>query len=395
MWSRERRAVSLALAVVFAILLPAAITSAWIRDTILSTSGYVAAVTPVAANPEVRAQVEAAVTSKVDAALSNAETSLPPPARVLAGSLRAGLDGLARNAVGEFMASQAFQRLWADANRLVHSQVISVLNGDSKLLTVSGGEVMLNLLPLVNGVLHAISERLPAIAGGVLHLPAVTALPAAACHSVRGPASSGCTEVPLFPAATLARPRLVYRALVAVTWLVPVLTALAFTSALAASPRRRSTLLQLAVGGTLTVLAVMTALAIGQSSLIDRAGPRVQALTGVLVHALTGGFFTMSTWCVACGYAVIAIALLSDPAARRWLAPALGRTDLTGATPPGAVPPGVTLPGATLPDGWSYPVPPAYGRPGHAAPRPSAPAPGWPRRASGTAGRRRSWPWSS
>jgi hypothetical protein len=390
MWNRERRAVAAALAVVFAILLPAAITSAWIRGTILSTSGYVAAVTPVAADPEVHAVTETAVTSKVDAALSHAETSLPPPARALAGSLRAGLDGLARKAVGEFMASQAFQRLWADANRLVHSQVISVLNGDSKLLTVSGGEVMLNVLPLVNGVLHDISGRLPAIAGGVLHLPAVTALPAAACHSVTRTLSSACTQIPLFPAAALARPRLAYRALVDVTSLLLVLTPLAFGAALAVSPHRRRTLLQLAIGGTLTVLAVMTALAIGQSSLIDHAGPRVQALTGVLVHALTGGFFTMSTWCVACGYAVIAIALLSDPTARRWLAPALGRTDLTGAVPPEAVPPG-----ATRPDGWTYPVHPARRRPGRAAPRPSAPAPGWPRRASGTAGRRRSSPWSS
>ena len=69
----------------------------WIRGTILSTSGYVAAVTPVAASPEVRAVVEAAVTSKVDAALSYAETTLPPAARGLAGSLGTGLAGVARN----------------------------------------------------------------------------------------------------------------------------------------------------------------------------------------------------------------------------------------------------------------------------------------------------------
>jgi len=89
-WNRARRTVAAALAAAFAVLLPAAVTSAWIGGTILSTSGYVAAVTPVAASPAVRAAVGDAVTSQVHAALSYAETSLPPSARVLAGLLGTG-----------------------------------------------------------------------------------------------------------------------------------------------------------------------------------------------------------------------------------------------------------------------------------------------------------------
>ena len=89
-WNRARRAVAAALAAVFVILLPASVTSAWIGGTILSTSGYVAAVTPVAASPAIRAAVEDAVTSQVHTALSYAETSLPPSARVLAGLLGTG-----------------------------------------------------------------------------------------------------------------------------------------------------------------------------------------------------------------------------------------------------------------------------------------------------------------
>lgn len=338
MWSRERRAVAAALAVVFAILLPAAITSAWIRGTILSTSGYVAAVTPVAANPEVRAQVEAAVTSKVDAALSNGGPAVSPIARVLA--------GLARGAVDRFMTSQAFQHLWADANRVVHSQVISILNGDSTIVTATGGEVVLDLPLLVNDVLHAVSDQLSAIAGHAVSLPPLPAIPAAACHAIKpaassatGTASSGCTQIPLFPAAALAGPRHYYRILVATTTLLPVLTLLALAGAVAASPRRDRTLLQLAIGGTLTVLAVMIALSWGQTSLIDRAPPHSQAITGAFVHALTAGFFTMATWCVvAGGFAVTAVALLSSPAACR-----MYRRYLPGAYRPGAYRPSARL----------------------------------------------------
>ena len=323
MWNRERRAVAAALAATFAILLPAAVTGAWIRGTVLSTSGYVAAVTPVAANPEVRAVVEAAVISRIDAALSHAGDSRSPAAGLLAGPLRTWLAGLAENAVSTFLASQAFEHLWADANRLVHSQVIGVLDGDSRLVTVNGGEVVLNLLPLANGVLHTASSRLSAATGRAVSLPSVTALPATACRPVTRTPSSACAQVPLFPAATLARPRLVYRVLVFLAWLLPVLTAVSFCGALAISPRRRRTLLQLAIGGTLAVLAVMIAMALGQSSLIDHAVPRYQAVTSALAHALTGGFFTLSTWCLAGGCAVTAIALLSGSAV--WPVPAYRR----------------------------------------------------------------------
>jgi hypothetical protein len=52
---RTRRVLAAGLATAFVMLLPAGVTSVWLRGTVLSTSGYVAAVTPVATNPVVRA----------------------------------------------------------------------------------------------------------------------------------------------------------------------------------------------------------------------------------------------------------------------------------------------------------------------------------------------------
>jgi hypothetical protein len=308
--------VAAVLAATFAVLLPAAITSAWIRGTILSTSGYVAAVRPIAASPPVQETVEDAVTSRVDAALSHAVSALPPAARSLAGPLSTRLAGLARKLASQFIASQAFQRLWADANRLVHSQLISVLDGDSALLTTTGGEVVLNLTLLVNDVMHAVSGQLSAMTHGALSLPSVVNVPAAACHAINKTASSGCRQIPIFPAAALAGPRHIYRVLVATTALVLTLSPLALAGALAASPRRRRTLLQATTGGTLTVLAVMAAVSWGQSSLIDRVPPRHQAVPGVIVHALTASFFTMTAGCVAAGLAITVIALVSGPSCR-------------------------------------------------------------------------------
>jgi hypothetical protein len=86
----------------------------------------------------------------------------------------------------------------------------------------------------------------------------------------------------------------VYRVLTAATGLVLTLAPLAFAGALAASPNRRRTLLQRALGGTLTLVLADFAADRPRSILITRAAPSYQALTGVLVHALTNGFFWLA-----------------------------------------------------------------------------------------------------
>jgi len=312
-WNRARRVTAAALAAAFAVLLPVAVTGAWIRGTVLSTSGYVAAVTPVAANPAVRDTVQDVVTTQVDAALKHAESALPPAAGVPAGPLSTGLTDLTGNLIREFMASSAFQRLWAEVNRFAHSQLISVLSGDSTLVQATGGQVVLNLVPLVNDVLHRISRQLSSMTRSAISLPSVSTILAAACRVLPRTSSLACAQVPLFPAAALATPRQAYRILIAATWLAPALTPLAFASALAASPRRRRTLLQMAIGSMLILLAADTALSWLRSSLLARAVPRYHALTSVIVHALTNGLFSLTTWCMAGGLAVAAVALLSGP----------------------------------------------------------------------------------
>ena len=108
-----------------------------------------------------------------------------------------------------------------------------------------------------------------------------------------------------------AGPRLVFRALNVATALVLVLTPLAFACALVTSRRRRRTLLQMTIAGTLTLLAVTIALARLLSTLSTRATPRYQAVANVVVHALTNSFFTMTRWIVAGGFALAAGILLS------------------------------------------------------------------------------------
>lgn len=237
---------------------------------------------------------------------------------MLTGPLSTRLADLAGNRASEFMASSAFQRLWADMNRFAHSQLISVLNGDSALVQATGGQWVLNLVPLINDVLHGVSRQLSSMTRKALSLPSVSAIPAAACRVRPRTNSLACAQIPLFPATALAGPRHIYRILIAATWLVLALAPLAFASALAASPRRRRTLLQMSISSALILLAVSTAVCWLRSSLVARAVPRYHALTSVIVHALTNGFFSLTTWCVAGGIAMAAVALLSGRPRWRW-----------------------------------------------------------------------------
>lgn len=66
-------------------------------------------------------------------------------------------------------------------------------------------------------------------------------------------------------------------------------------------------------GGTLTLLLAMTVISWLQSSLTARADPPYQAVTSAVLHALTSSFFTFTTCCVAAGFALVAVTLLSGP----------------------------------------------------------------------------------
>ena len=261
---RARRALAAVLAAAFVLLLPAAVTGAWLRGTVLSTSGYVAAITPVAANPVVRATVSEAITSQSHAALNNAAKAVPS---ALTAPLSSGLAVLAGNSVSQFMTGPAFRKLWVTANTATHRQLIAVLNGNSTLVRTAGDSVVLNLAPL--------------------------------------------PRIPLLPATALAGPRQAYRVLTAATALVLILAPLAFAGALAAAPRRRRTLLQMALGGTLALALADLAADRLQSLLITRATPTYQALTGVFVQALTSGFFRLTAWLMTAGLALACVIVLA------------------------------------------------------------------------------------
>src|SRR5215472_8634974 len=322
---RARRVLAVVLVVLFAILLPVTIIATWAHRTVVNTDAYVATVGPLAASPAVQAAVSREVTNEIYAALDPQKTiasALPPKAAKLAGPLSNGVKGFLQDGINKSLASPEFQRLWVGANRFAQAQLITVLNGNSKVVQASNGQVVLNLVPLLNAALKDVQTRASALLGKNITLPNIsgTSIPAADCHkiaaAIRRPLPPTCGQIPLFPASALANAQRAYRAFNGIVLLLLIITPLVFIAALWASTRRRRTLLQLMIAGMLGLIVLRRVTYWLQSDLIAHAKPANQAALSVITGQVLHGLFTVTLWFLIGGLIVAVLALLSGP--YRW-----------------------------------------------------------------------------
>ena len=323
---RIRRVIAVVLVVVFAILLPVTIIATWAHRTVVNTDAYVATVGPIAASPAVRAAVSREVTKEIYAALDPQKaiaSALPPKAAKLAGPLSSGVKGYLQAAVNKILASPKFTKLWVTANRFAQGQLLAALNGNTKALQATDGQVVLNLVPLLNEALKGVQAQASGLFGKKITLPVISgsSIPAADCRKIAAaigrPLPPTCGQIPLFPASALAGAQRAYRAFNGVVLLL-ILTPLAFIAALLASPRRRRTLVQLTTTGLLGLIVIRRALYWLQSDLIASAKPGNQAALSVITGQVLHGLFTITMWFLIGGLMLLVLALLAGP--YRWAA---------------------------------------------------------------------------
>jgi hypothetical protein len=323
--SRTRRVLAAMLVALFAILLPVTVTASWAHRTVVNTDAYVATVGPIVADPAVQAAVSREITNEIYATLNPQQiiaNALPPKAAPLAGPLSNGVRGYLQEGINTIIASPKFQQLWIAANRFSHAQLIAVLNGDSKALLTTHGQVVLNLVPLLNEALKNIQIRASALLSRNITLPAISgdSIPAQACQkigtAIGRPLPATCGQIPLFKAAALTSAQHAYRAVNRLVLALLIVTPLVFITALWVSPRRRRTLLQLTIGGMLGLIAVRRVVFWLQSDLLTHAKPANQAALSVITGQIFSGLFTVTLWFLIGGLILILLALLTGP--YRW-----------------------------------------------------------------------------
>jgi hypothetical protein len=146
----------------------------WVKRQALSDDNWANASGQLLENPQIRHSLSLYLVNQIYDNVnlsSEIEQRLPPRAKGLAQPLAAGLEGTLVTAIDAFLARPRVQKLWKEANRRAHQLFMAVLDGKHGILASSGGNVVLNLRPMIEelgnetGLGTRLAQRLPPDAG--------------------------------------------------------------------------------------------------------------------------------------------------------------------------------------------------------------------------------------
>ncbi|MGW3420728.1 hypothetical protein [Streptomyces phaeochromogenes] len=142
-----------------------AVVSVWANSIVRDTDRYVATVGPLARNPDVQKAITNRVTSAVLAQVDVEkmvkelqqvadQQGVPPKAAKLIdnldGPIESGLKSLVGATVERVVSSDAFDRVWVNANRSAHSALDKALTGEADgAVSVKDGQVAIDVGPIV------------------------------------------------------------------------------------------------------------------------------------------------------------------------------------------------------------------------------------------------------
>jgi hypothetical protein len=149
----------------------------WVKRQALNTDNWTKASSQLLENQQIRSALSVYL---VDQIYSNVDVTktlqqeLPPQAKGLAAPLAGGLQQVAYRTANAILARPLVQELWRNANRRAHQLFIAVLDGKHNVLVQSGGNVVLDLKPILLQLAQRVGlsgqriKNLPADAGQIV-----------------------------------------------------------------------------------------------------------------------------------------------------------------------------------------------------------------------------------
>jgi hypothetical protein len=319
---RPRRIAAGLLVVVTALVFTVGVGGVWARRNALNTDKWVETVGPIGEDPAVQQALGNWMTDELTGVIDTEaffESVLPERGQVLAAPLSSALAGFVEDQIDEFLASDTFERLWVEINRRAHTRVVDVLEGDTGNLQIEDGQVVLNLVPVLNQVLAQIGEASPEVLGRTVDIPTVTVddVPEDAVAKVENALGRDLPDdfgqFTVFDAQQLEQVQdtvaLFNRLVVAAVILAVLLIALTLWVA----PRRRRTLLQLTVGIALGVVLIRRLGLRFEDEVIDMAKPENREAVGVVVGAFVDSLLDATALILTIATFVAVIALMTGP----------------------------------------------------------------------------------
>jgi hypothetical protein len=328
---RARGPFTVLLVILTAVVVTVAVAGVWARRNALNTDRWVRTVGPIAEDAAVQDALGRYLTDQLMTALDPQDffqDVLPERGQILAVPLTNALRGFVNDQVDNFLGSETFATLWVDANERVHARVVDLLEGregplqESGAVQIEDGEVVMNLVPVLNALLARIGDLSPEILGRSVDIPTVSVdeIPQEAITRIEEALGRDLPDdfgqFTVFDASALTEVQDAVQLFDRLVVLAVVLGVLLIAVTLWVSPHRRRTLLQLLLGIALGIVLVRRAGIRAETEVVDMVRvPENREAAGVIVGAFVSSLLDATEvilWIVA-GVAVIAVLTGSYP----------------------------------------------------------------------------------
>lgn len=301
---RVRSFFSALLIVIGCVLAPLCIVARWTASEVGDTDRYVATVAPLASDPDVQQAVAGRVTNAVmqHIDLANLLEGVAPADRPrlekALGKLGNSLEGAVRSFVQDraqdIVASDAFEKLWTEANRRIHAAVDKALTGSGGgAIKLTNDAVEIDLGPVIDQV----KQRL--VAEGLTVAQRIPEI-----H----------TSFTVFQSQDIGKIKTGFRLLeLASTWL-PIIAVVCLVAGVLLSAHRRRSLVAAVLGVAFAALLLGIALTVFRAIYLDRlpasvSQPAAESVYDAMIHFLR----TTIRMVITLGVVIALAAWLSGP----------------------------------------------------------------------------------
>ncbi|MFF5920745.1 hypothetical protein ACFY8C_20735 [Streptomyces flavochromogenes] len=301
---RGRSFLAAVLIVIGCLLVPLGIVAAWTSDIVGDTDRYVATVAPLASDADVQAAVANRVTGAVmehidlEALLEGvAPEQRPLLAKALGklgGSLESAVSSFVHDKAQDVVASDAFETVWTDANRAVHTALVRALTGSGDgAVQINNDTVTVDLAP----VIERVKERL--VDAGL---------------TVAAKIPEVHTDFTVVKSEDIGKVKTGFRLLQVMGLWLPVIAVLLVVAGVLLSTHRRRTVIASAIGVAVAALVLGIALTVFRTVYLNALPDTVsQPAAGSVYDALIHFLRTTVRMVVTLGLVVALAAWLTGP----------------------------------------------------------------------------------
>lgn len=301
---RVRSIVAVVLIVLGCVLAPLGVVAAWTSSIVGDTDRYVDTVRPLASDKDIQNaaanRVTNALMERLDltALLQDAAPAQRPLLEKALGKLGPSLESAVRSFVHDkaeaVVASDAFEKIWTDANRRIHSAVDKALTGSGGgAVKIENDTVTLDLAPVVEQVKQRLVDSGMTVAGKIPEI-----------H----------TDFTIVESEDIGKVKTYFRVLQLVGFWLPVVAVLLVVAGVLVSTHRRRVLIVASLCFAFATLLLGVALTVFRVVYLDALPSGVsQPAAGSLYDTLTRFLRTSVRSVVALGVVIAVAAWLTGP----------------------------------------------------------------------------------